>query len=384
MPLRILIAVTHLLGAGHLTRAAAIGRALADAGHAVTLVSGGRPVPLIRTAGLDVVQLPPVRAAAHDLRTLLDEDGEPAGPAHLAIRREMLALTLRKARPDVVVVELFPFGRRSLHDEFTALLESALAQRPRPVVACSIRDILAAPSSAAKAERTHAVIKDAFDAVLVHADPRVIRLDESWPVDDALRSFLHYTGFVDGEPDPPPSLEPQAGSVVVSGGSSEAGLPLYRAAIDAATLGPDRDWLILAGHGVPERDVALLRATAPPNASVERASPEFRRLLAGVGAFVGQSGYNTCMDVLASRVRAVLVPFEGNGETEQRMRAERLAAAGLAIILPEAELSAAALLAAVEGALVAPPPPASRIDRGGLAETVRILEKLAASRAAAG
>ena len=38
--MRVLIAVTHLLGAGHLTRAAALARGLVRAGHAVTLVSG--------------------------------------------------------------------------------------------------------------------------------------------------------------------------------------------------------------------------------------------------------------------------------------------------------------------------------------------------------
>ncbi|MFC6790188.1 hypothetical protein ACFQE0_11510 [Methylobacterium komagatae] len=43
--MRVLIAVTHLLGAGHLTRAAALARAFAAAGHETALVSGGHPAP---------------------------------------------------------------------------------------------------------------------------------------------------------------------------------------------------------------------------------------------------------------------------------------------------------------------------------------------------
>ena len=58
MSLRILIAVTHLLGAGHLTRAAAIAEASARAGHEVTLVSGARVSTVkVRVAGVASVLL---------------------------------------------------------------------------------------------------------------------------------------------------------------------------------------------------------------------------------------------------------------------------------------------------------------------------------------
>ncbi len=63
---RILIAVTHLLGAGHLTRAAALARAFAAAGHETVLVSGGHPAPLVRLDGVRLVQLPPLRIEGFD------------------------------------------------------------------------------------------------------------------------------------------------------------------------------------------------------------------------------------------------------------------------------------------------------------------------------
>ena len=61
MTLSVFISVTHLLGIGHLARAAAIGRHLAAKGHRVTLASGGMPAPVVAMTGITLVQLPPVR-----------------------------------------------------------------------------------------------------------------------------------------------------------------------------------------------------------------------------------------------------------------------------------------------------------------------------------
>ena len=46
----------------------------------MTLVSGGMPARLVSGAGLDLVQLPPIRTSGVDFRALLDEAGRPAGP----------------------------------------------------------------------------------------------------------------------------------------------------------------------------------------------------------------------------------------------------------------------------------------------------------------
>ena len=51
---RVLIVVTHLLGAGHLTRASALARAFMRAGHEVTVVTGGMPTRQWVVEGLAV------------------------------------------------------------------------------------------------------------------------------------------------------------------------------------------------------------------------------------------------------------------------------------------------------------------------------------------
>jgi predicted glycosyltransferase len=100
--------------------------------------------------------------------------------------------------------------------------------------------------------------------------------------------------------------------------------------------------------------------------------------------FVGQAGYNTVVDLLATRPRAVLVPFEQGNETEQRLRAELLASRGVARLLPEAELSAERLGSAVRDALASPRPTGIAVSRDGARRTADLLAELARRRAARG
>jgi predicted glycosyltransferase len=382
MSLRVLIAVTHLLGAGHLTRAAAVARAFARAGHDVTLVSGGMPANLPECAGVQTVQLPPVRTAGTDFRTLLDENGQPIAPERLELRRHGLAAAIDAVRPDVVVTELFPFGRRIVAQEFMRLVEGARAQRPAPLIVASIRDILVAPGRPDRVAEAHARLHTLYDAVLVHGDPQLVPLEASWPLDDGVRALVRYTGYVDAdEPVGAPGGRQTAdGEIVVSGGSSAAGMPLYRAALAAGPRLADQRLRVLVGAGVPDAALRELRGACPTNVTIERARPDFRRLLAGAALSVSQSGYNTAVDVLRTGVRAVFVPFEAGRETEQRLRAERLQALGLADIVPEAELSGAAVADAVRRALRRSPGTATGISLDGAVRSVAFVEELARAR----
>ena len=380
MTLRVLIAVTHLLGAGHLTRAAALARAFALKGHVTTLVSGGAPARLADLDGAELVQLPPVRTVGTDFKTLLDENLQPVDEAYLARRRAILLDTLRSTRPDILITELFPFGRRVLAGEFMALIQAARGLNPCPLVLCSIRDILVAPAKPERIAQAHERILRDYDAILVHGDPDLVSLEASWPVDDRIRPLIRYTGYVDENEDAVP--EGQRHGIVVSGGSSAASLPLYRTALEAARLVPDRPWRILIGRGVAEGDFQALRDNAPAHAVLERARPDFRTLLASAEISVSQAGYNTVVDLLRCGVRSVLVPFEAGHETEQRLRAERLRSIGLAEIVSEGDLSGMHLAEAIRQGLSQPasPPPTVSID--GARQSVAIAESLVLCRPA--
>jgi predicted glycosyltransferase len=380
MALNILIAVTHLLGVGHLTRAAAIGRALAARRHKVTLASGGNPAPLVRLDNLNLVQLPPLHIAGTAFSRLLDERGEAADPSLLAARRTQLLTVLQASTPDVVITELFPFGRRVLSDEYIELLTTARRARPRPLFLCSIRDILVAPTQRERIVAAHQRLNELYDGVLVHGDPEVVSLERSWPLDPTLTSRLYYTGYVD-DGATLQSLESGSaeGEILVSAGGGAAGRVLYATAVAAAALVADRPWRILVGGGVPQGDFESLQSRAPGNVTVERARGDFRALLSRCAVSISQLGYNTAVDLLAARPRAIVVPFAEGGESEQLERAQCFAARGLLSVLSAKGLDPKALADAVRRSLSGPRPTPSGIRTDGLAETVRIVERLAAS-----
>lgn len=378
--MRVLIVVTHLLGAGHLTRAAALASAFAQAGHETTLVSGGSPAKSVPPAPVAFVQLPPVRIVGTDFKTLLDEGGAPITEARLEERRALLLKTLDETRPDLIITELFPFGRRVLADEFIAFLDAARSLSPRPFILCSIRDILASPSKRERIAEAHERVLASYDAILVHGDPQIVPLEATWPVDERIRPLIRYTGYVDENPEPVP--QGIRSGILVSGGSSAASLPLYRAAIAAARDITDKPWRILIGRGVEEADFLALSNSAPSHVTVERARSDFRALLGQAELSISQAGYNTVVDLLRSRVTSVLVPFEAGHETEQRLRAERLKALGLAEIVPEDELSPERLANAVRQSLSRPQSPMPQVALDGARQSVVLTESLVQTRPA--
>ncbi|MCJ8142517.1 glycosyl transferase family 28 [Ancylobacter sp. A5.8] len=367
---RVMIVVTHLLGIGHLARMAAVGREMARQGWTVTLVSGGRPAATVNTQGCTLVQLPPVHCVGSDFSTLYQAPGVVADADHFLARREALLATLDATRPEALITELFPFGRRTLGDEFLALLEHAHAQTPRPAILCSIRDVLNPPSKPGRAEEAEARLAAFYDGILFHGASEVVPLDASWPASRAVLRRVLETGYVhDGSRSFPDGGTEGAGEIIVSGGGSEAGLPLSENALDAARGMPDKRWRLLVGAGVPAESFERLRTRAPANMIVERARPDFPALLGRAALSISQAGYNTVLDLAAANARAILVPFAEGGEREQGIRARELQRRGLAHCLETATLTPDALAGAARDLLAAPRPDWSAIGRDGAART---------------
>jgi predicted glycosyltransferase len=114
---------------------------------------------------------------------------------------------------------------------------------------------------------------------------------------------------------------------------------------------------VLAGTSLSADAFAALRRDANPGIVVERFRPDFPALLRRCHVSVSQAGYNTALDVVSARARAVLVPFTAERETEQLIRAEHLAARGAVELVRESELSATVLAAAIERAATRDPTP---------------------------
>lgn len=377
--MKVLIAVTHLLGTGHLSRALTLARAFAAAGHQVRVVSGGFPAPQLKTDGVDLVQIPPLRSDGVDFSRLMTAEGLQADAAYLASRQDAFCAALTEMQPDILITELYPFGRRKLKAEFLALLDAARALPRRPVVLSSIRDILAPPSKPERAGETAAVIAEFYDAVLVHADPAATTLEASWPVTGDLTAKLRYTGYA-----APPAAGPHPdqagrGAVLVSAGGGSVGTPLYEAALEAAKLIPGTPWRLLVGGTDADKRIAEFAKRGSP-ALLEPARPDFRQMLSHAAASVSMCGYNTALDLLQAGTPAVLVPFDAGKEVEQGLRADALAPLDGMEVLRSAEVTPESLCTAVQAAIAAPAraPGGFRFD--GAAETVRIACELAEAR----
>jgi len=350
--MRMMIVVTHLLGTGHLGRALTLGRRFAQAGHEVTVISGGRPAPHLDATGVRLVQLPSLASDGTNFALLLDADGAEASDHLFAARRSALRQSLADTAPDVLITELYPFGRRILRHEFLDLLEAAGARADRPLILSSVRDILAPPSKPARAEAAADVIAAHYDGVLVHSDPSVTQLDQSWPVPPRIADRLIYTGYVTG---PAPTPHPDGignGEILVSTGGGAVGDPIFDAAIAAARLRPDLRFRLLVGGG--EARVARVRDHAGDAAIVEPVRPDFRQMLCAARASVSMCGYNTAMDLLQTGCPAVIVPFDAGKEVEQGLRAQSLAALDGFATLTTAELTGATLLEALGQVITAP------------------------------
>jgi predicted glycosyltransferase len=341
---RVLFYVQHLLGVGHLARAARVARAVQDAGMQVTLVSGGLPVPGFFD-GLRVVQLPPV-AAGEGFAGLVGADGAAVTQGFLDARRGKLLALFHDIAPDVVVTEAFPFGRSQMRFELHPLLEAA---RGRARMVASVRDILQARAKPGRDEETVQTVLDHYACVLVHGDPAFAALGDTFPPAARIADRVVHTGLV-APVRPVPAAE--RFDVVVSAGGGAVGGALVRAALGAAALRPGR-WLVLTGPNMPDAEFAALRA---PGVQIQRFRSDFGSLLASTRVSVSQAGYNTVGDLLAAGTRAVLVPFAAGGETEQRERANRLAAAGRAVVLHEHEMTPDSLVLAIDRSLVLPNP----------------------------
>jgi predicted glycosyltransferase len=218
--------------------------------------------------------------------------------------------------------------------------------------------------------------------VLVHADPRLVTLAETFGRFSQIKIPVQYTGFVAPRPNSEVagrmrvSLGVPEGDrlVVISAGAGQVGWPLLQAAVPAARLLAEdfsTTTLVFTGPFLGGDRFDALCAQADPSVRVSRFFSDFLELLAAADLSVSMGGYNTTMNILAARVPALVWPFPQN--REQGMRAGRLAELGLLGVLSDDDLVPGKLAARMRKTLDRGRPDVSRIDLGGAEKTANIL-----------
>jgi predicted glycosyltransferase len=225
-----------------------------------------------------------------------------------------------------------------------------------------------------------AVAKTWFDAVLVHGDRRVLPLEASLPEAAALGDTLVYTGYVVDSSNADDLARDRVSGrdeVVVSVGGGAVGEPLLRAAIAARPLSclSQKVWRLIGGPNLANSVLEELSWNAPPGVVVDRWRSDFPILLRNCVLSISQGGYNTIMDILQAKARAVIVPFAAGAETEQEFRARTLERHGLLSVVDPTSLSPRDLANAIDKAMDIDPS-ATNIDCTGAATTARIVGRL--------
>ena len=363
----------HSVGLGHLARAHALCAALRERFRVVLVCGGPLPAGMPAPLGVEVVALPALGVG--ESGRFVSHDPRLSFPAARAARRERLLAVYEELRPQVVLVELWPFGRAKFARELLPLLERA--RRDGVPACCSLRDILVSrrDDQVEHDERACALANAHLDAVLVHSDPRFARLEDTFAPQARLRVPVRYTGYVVAGR--ATAGAPRGDAVVVSAGGGRVGALLLRAALGAQRIlwpRKGRPMRLIAGPFLPAADRASLATAVArvPGAALLPSVPSLADELERAALSVSQCGYNTALEVLQARVPALVVPYATAEEDEQRRRAGRLAALGALRVLAPQRLGPAALAGAIE-ALEAFTPASAALDLGGARAATELL-----------
>lgn len=379
--MKVLIYCQHIWGVGHLFRIMEICKALQ--GNRVVMVTGGPQSNVLLPAHVQEFRLPGLMTD-RNFNGLFPTDQNKTLDQVKGERHKLFYDFVKKEGPDIFVIELYPFGRRAFHFELAPILKgirngSLCGSR----VVCSLRDILVEKKDRVTYEdRVVDILNRYFYALLVHADPNLVKLDETFSRIDDVTIPIVYTGYVTPKtsPDDGFRLRQQLGIsnddilIVASAGGGKVGIVLLQPVIDALEHLDTRAPVhlhIFTGPYMSGEEFKQLTGHINNNVHVSRFTPDFLSYLAAADLSVSMGGYNTSMNILATGAAALIWPYPG--DREQGLRAERLARIGAVSVIREKDLQPSRLAALMNRVLGRKPQTNVTVDLNGSLNTARWL-----------
>ncbi len=376
---RLMFYCQHILGMGHLVRSTEIVRGLMKDFH-VCFINGGEVVQGFKIpSGVDVINLPAIKTDT-EFQTLQVVDSTYSLEEVKEIRQQKLLQILDEFQPDVLMIELFPFGRRRFSFELIPLLERVRHQSPTTKIVCSLRDIVVNHKNPIKhEEKVCNLINQYFDLLLIHGDPQFKPLEETFSRVADLECEVYYTGYV-VQPQPKKILIANQPLILVSVGGGRFGHELLECVIKAAPMIQKtlpHTIQMFTGPFMPDDKFNQLQTMAKDshNLKIERYTPNLLQYMCQADISISMSGYNTTMNILTSGVRAMILPFTGNNDQEQKLRATKLEKLGVVDMIRPEELEPDIFVEKLKGCLQKQPTK-MRFDFGGVEKTAGLLKKL--------
>ena len=322
----------YVWGMGHLVRSLEFARALS--GHDVTLIAGGQEVEVDLPEHVRLLRLPVLYMDEKFTRLIPGIAGQSVEQIQHERKKTIYAL-MEDLQPDLFIVELYPFGRSIFGFELEPLLGDIRAGKfGRVKAVCSLRDILVEKKDPpAYEKRVLQKLNRYFDALLIHSDAALQRLDETFSRAGDIKIPLVYTGFITQQSDPAAGrklrrelkIAPGGKLIVASAGGGRSGFNLLTSVLDACELLRDSLPIRLEAFTGPFMENEAhekLAARCAPGIRIQRYTRHFLDYLYAADLSVSLAGYNTCMNLLVTQVPALVYPY--SRQREQPMRVNKI------------------------------------------------------------
>jgi len=298
------------------------------------------------------------------------------------------------ARPiDLLYLENYPFLAAIPALEIEHLISRMRERRPQAPVVVSARDILFSRRvdvlQADVRRRVEEFVRRRVAKILIHSDPNLIRLEESYGDTSGLEAPMSYTGIVVPEVSSP---MPKRGPHVVcsQGGERRWRHPMipflqaWESLCRSGRLPRDARGYVFLGFEHPGEDLRRVVDEYRSLFEAEDAGVQlgewdgYADLASSATCSVSQCGYNTAYELLSWGTPAIFCPRSHDGPTEgqigeQPLRTAKLAERGWASVAETPEQIAEEIARRFEQ----PAAPRPSLDFSGAETTARILVETA-------
>lgn len=389
--MRILMYSHDSYGIGHLRRTLALAEAFVeeDQSNNVLILTGSTVSGAYRMSeGIDLVKLP----SAVKLGNGIYEPSRMSVSFELLknLRSQLILSAVEGFDPDVFLVDKAPLGMKG---EVEETLEYLRSESPRTLVVLGLRDVMDDPGRVRASWRRGRMVESIerfYDLILVYGPREVYDPLPEYGLAPETLDRTHYVGYVGRKALAATSDLPfEPGYVLVTAGGGGDGYRIMESYLQGLRLRePKFDSIVVTGPLMEDSERRRLeKLTAGLRVRMLDFRPDMERLVYGAGAVVAMGGYNTTIELLASRKPSVIVP-RVEPRVEQLIRAEQLSALGLVEMIHPDDLGPERMRNTVEELLERGPRSSGpAIDFSGAPRTVemiseRVSEKYAVARGA--
>lgn len=361
------------LGIGQLTRSLNICKSLIKAFEIDFLLGAPGINQTVHSSRFHLHEMPPLWIQDWKNTQKLSDPFNKKSLAEIFELRRLYLMPFLKKFYDFIIIEIFPFSKWKFKQEIDSIIQHLKSVNPACLVFCSMRDICG-KKNIEEQKLIVQEVKKSFDYIFIHADPAIIRFDETFEMASEIASQLIYTGYV-ANPEVFPSEHQRSHRILVSCGSGSYGSELPQAVIHAALFLKKYDFLFLLGPKAPfslRQDLEKLKASARlANVQIAEFSADFYALLSKSCLSISLGG-STLIDIVKTETPALVYPL---AHEEHVLRAEKFASKGFVRLLSMKDLLPENLILIMLKQMKTPFPKVS-INLSGSENTLKELQNI--------